>query len=143
MLCNPIYVYSVRERLHIPPERSFFVHLKIKNMWITLFFVCTILLVSTKGSNDCVGYSVDKCAVEDGALIETIKDIDEENCQFYCNVIYGQNCTFYIYDKKQVVCEVFRSEMKDYIDSCKKYGGPPDPSVAQCLSSHNECKVCL
>ena len=111
-------------------------------MWITLFFVYTILLVSTEGANDCVGYSVDKCAVEDGALIETIKDIDEEDCQFYCNVIYGQNCTFYIYDKKQVVCEVFRSEMKDYIDSCKKYGGPPDPSVAQCLSSHNECKVC-
>ena len=99
-------------------------------------------MVSTEGANDCVGYSVDKCAVEDDALIETIKDIDEENCQFYCNVIYGQNCTFYIYDKKQVVCEVFRSEMKDYIDSCKKYGGPPDPSVAQCLSSHNECKVC-
>ena len=108
-----------------------------------IFLIASLLILHTAAETDCAGYSIDKCTLEDNSIIETLKDVGEDDCQFYCNVIYGQNCTFYIYDKKQVVCEVFRSEMKDYIDSCKKYGGPPDPSVAQCLSSHNECKVCL
>ena len=56
----------------------------------------------------CQDYTIDKCFYDENGLIETLKDIDETSCQFYCDVIYKGLCNFFIYDHKQVVCELLQ-----------------------------------
>ena len=111
-------------------------------MYILILFIGSLLFSYSEGSV-CSDYSVDKCLIESGSLIETLKDIAEYDCQFYCNVIYAETCKFYIYDRKQVICELLKEDMGDYVKSCSKYAGPPEPSVAKCMTSTDECKVYL
>ena len=110
-------------------------------MFLPLFFLASFFILSTTAETDCAGYSIDKCALPDDSIIETLKDVGEDDCQFYCNVIYSPDCTFYIYDKQQVLCQLLNSPMNGYVSSCSKYAGPPTPSVAKCLSSTDACKV--
>ena len=110
-------------------------------MFLPFFFLASFFILNTKAETDCAGYSIDKCALPDNSIIETLKDVGEDDCQFYCNVIYSPDCTFYIYDKQQVLCQLLNSPMNGYVSSCSKYAGPPTPSVAKCLSSTDACKV--
>ena len=110
-------------------------------MLLKFFLLGSFLFLTTEGTTDCTGYSVDKCTLEDHSIIETLKDVGEDDCQFYCNVIYAPDCNFYIMDKKQVICQLMKSEMSGYVSSCTKYAGPPEPTVAKCLSSNDDCKV--
>jgi hypothetical protein len=110
-------------------------------MLLPFFLFGSFLFLTTEGTTDCTGYSVDKCTLEDNSIIETLKDVGEDDCQFYCAVIYALDCKFYIMDKQQVSCQLMKSEMSNYVSSCKKYAGPPEPTVAKCLSSNDECKV--
>ena len=112
-------------------------------MLLLFSIVCSFVFLNTEGASDCAGFAIDKCSLEDHSIIETLKDVDEDDCQFYCNVIYSPDCKFYIYDKKQVVCQLLSSEMSGYVSSCTKYAGPPEPSVSKCLSSTDQCKVGL
>ena len=84
---------------------------------------------------------MDKCQIDPGGLLETVKDISEVNCQFYCNVIYGGKCTFFIYDRREVLCELINEPFENYINSCGKFGGPSSPSISQCYDSDDKCKV--
>ena len=110
-------------------------------MIVPIFFLASSLMLIARAETDCAGYSLDKCTLEDNSIIETLKDVKEEDCQFYCNVIYSPECTFYIYDEQQVLCQLLNSQMSGYVSSCSKYAGPPNPSVAKCLSSTDPCKV--
>ena len=110
------------------------------DMMIIILFIGSLLFSYSKGS-ECSDYTLDKCVFESGSVIETLKDIPENECQFYCSTIYSPECKFYIYDRQQVICELLREEMDHYVQSCKKYAGPPKPTVSQCLSSTDECKV--
>ena len=111
-------------------------------MLVIILLISSALFSYSEGS-ECSDFSVDKCLIESGAVIETLKDIGEDDCQFYCNVIYAEDCIFYIYDRKQVICELLKEEMSHYVQSCSKYAGPPKPSVATCLTSTDDCKVRL
>ena len=89
----------------------------------------------------CQDFTLDKCLFDEEGLIETIKDIDETTCQMYCDLIYSGECNFFIYDRKQIVCGLFSESLEDYMDSCKKVGGPSNPSVDSCKVSSDPCKV--
>ena len=91
----------------------------------------------------CNAFTIDKCKIDPGGLLETVKDISVVNCQFYCNVIYGDVCTFFIYDYKEVLCEIITEPFENYVKSCGKYAGPPKPSISECYDSNDECKVIL
>ena len=91
----------------------------------------------------CQDYTIDKCFYDENGLIETLKDIDETSCQFYCDVIYKGLCNFFIYDHKQVVCELLQEPFGNYVESCRKVGGPPSPLVDTCQQSTDPCKVIL
>ncbi len=41
---------------------------------------------------DCSDFVLDKCTIELEGFIETVKDLTEENCQRYCNVVYPGRC---------------------------------------------------
>ena len=89
----------------------------------------------------CNDFTIDTCHIEDGAIIETVKDVTEADCQFFCHNIYFPNCTFFIFDKKQHLCEIINEPFENYVQSCKKYGGPKSPSISECYDSNDECKV--
>ena len=69
--------------------------------------------------------------------------IGEAACQLYCSGVYEGQCTFFIYDRKQSLCELFDSEVEDFAGSCNRLGGTPSPSLASCQDSDDECLVRL
>ena len=89
----------------------------------------------------CNDFTIDKCHIDPGGLLETVKDISIDNCQFYCNIIYKDLCTFFIYDRKEVLCELIKEPFDNYVHSCSKYGGPNSPTISECYDSNDGCKV--
>ena len=111
---------------------------------LLMFVTMTFGLLSFEASGqDCNDFTIDKCQYDENGLLETIKDIDEAQCQFYCDVIYGGVCNFFIYDRKQVICELLQEPFGNYIHTCRKVAGPPTPLVSSCFDSDDQCKVCL
>ena len=90
---------------------------------------------------DCNGYTVDKCELGNDTIIETLKDSTEYDCQFFCNIVYSGVCKFFIFDKQQVICQLINEELKTYTDTCRKFGGPPNPSIQECEELEDNCKV--
>ena len=64
----------------------------------------------------CQDYTIDKCTYDQNGLIETLKDIDESSCQFFCDVVYKGLCNFFIYDHQQVMCELLQEPFGNYVD---------------------------
>lgn len=91
--------------------------------------------------SNCNGYTVDKCELGEDTVIETLKDSTEYDCQFFCNIVYSGVCKFFIFDKQQVVCQLINEELKTYTDTCRKFGGPPIPSIQECEALEDSCKV--
>ena len=120
-------------------------HFNNKHIW--KLFLCVILvfapvqLFSSQFKSSCNDFTIDKCNIDPGGLLETVKDISERNCQFYCNVIYKDKCTFFIYDRKEVLCELIEEPYDNYVHTCDKYGGPVHPSISECYDSDDDCKV--
>ncbi len=87
---------------------------------------------------------MDKCTVELEGLIETVKDIDQEFCQKYCAVIYTGICKFFIYDRKQRICNLLSEPLENYIQTCRKIAGPKTPSFDECTGSlQDPCNVSI
>ena len=57
------------------------------------------------------------------------------------NVIYKDKCTFFIYDRKEVLCGLIEEPYDNYVHTCDKYGGPVHPSISECYDSDDDCKV--
>merc|ERR1712018_900850 len=91
-------------------------------------------------SQTCQDFTLDNCFFDEGGLIESFKDIDETTCQMFCDLIYTEECNFFLYERKHVVCGLFRKSPDDYLNSCKIFGGPSNPSVDSCKESSDPCK---
>jgi hypothetical protein len=71
-----------------------------------------------------------------------VKDIEEEACQQYCDIIYQSRCLFFVYDRKQRTCNLLSEPIDDYANTCKKIAGPKAPSIADCKEvADDPCKV--
>ena len=104
-----------------------------------IFF--TAITGTASVSSDCNDFTFDKCTLKDDAVIETVKDVSQSDCQFYCNVIYNTTCKFFIHDKQQATCTLVKEEIQTYVNTCRKMGGPVIPSVHDCKESQDICKV--
>ena len=114
-----------------------------------LFLIFTIILLGEPSNinasldSDCNGYTVDKCELGNDTVIETLKDTSQYDCQFFCNVVYAGACKFFIFDKQQVICQLIKEDLKTYTDTCRKFGGPANPSIQECEELEDNCKVLL
>lgn len=147
------------------------------NIFIVLLVACqgfslpqAEFLGRTRSTRDltCGDFVLDKCTIELEGFIETVKDLTEENCQRYCDVIYpglckvnwillekinpywvfkiwssNYNLQFFIFDRKQRLCHLFSETMDDYTKTCVKVSGPKEPSLETCQSSPQPCEVSL
>ena len=56
-----------------------------------------------------------------------------EKCQATCKEAFPDKCKFFIYDRINERCDFLKLPLKDYVKTCKIYGGPPTGSVSKCL----------
>ena len=115
--------------------------------WMVFIFIISNITLFQAAHNwrggNCNDFTIDKCRIDPGSLLETVKDISDVNCQFYCNVIYEGRCTFFIYDRREVLCELVNEPFENYINTCGKFGGPSNPSMSECSDSDDKCKVIM
>ncbi len=88
---------------------------------------------------DCKAFTVDTCTFEEEGLLETLKDVvEDEVCQQFCTIIYGSRCKFFIHDRKQNTCKIFDQNLDNFLQTCRKVGGPREPD---CKSVTDPCIV--
>ena len=56
-------------------------------------------------------------------------------CQDLCKTYTHPECTFFVYNKEQLTCEMFDTDIQIYKDSCHKLGLTPDVEVPSCYNS--------
>ena len=66
---------------------------------------------------------------------------DELTCQMFCDQVYPDKCTFWIFDKKQTLCDLFDYDKDVFTQSCKKFGGPKEPDFESCATDSDPCVV--
>ena len=111
-----------------------------------LTFISLLLFLIVYGADGtldsgCNDYTVDKCVLDDDAIIETLKDSSTSICQFYCKTFYSGSCKFFIHDKQQRICQFVNEELDKYTESCRKIAGPSNPSIRDCEELEDNCKV--
>merc|ERR550517_2023962 len=97
------------------------------------------------GGIDCTDYLVDQCShpSKDTPQVEVIHNVTMNNCQFFCNDIYGANCTFFIADQRQNICDIWTIKPEDYEKDCVKHEGPvgKDKDLDKCKNNVKDCNA--
>ena len=116
----------------------------MKYRWIFIDILCIFIGFGTDSktlSYNCNDYTVDKCVLEEDAILETLKGSSASVCQFYCKDIYPEICKFFILDQKQNMCMLMQEPLDHYTASCRKMSGPDTPSIHDCEMMDDKCKV--
>jgi len=94
---------------------------------------------------DCTDYLVDQCfhPSQDSPQVEVLHNVTMDDCQFFCNEIYKDNCTFFISDKRQNLCEIWTIAAGDYEKDCVKHEGPvgKEGDLAICKDNTKDCNA--
>ena len=115
----------------------------MKYRWIFIDVLCIFIGFGTDSKKlgyNCNDYSVDKCELEEDAILETLKVSSASVCQFYCKDIYPEICKFFILDQKQNMCMLMQEPLDHYTESCTKISGPDNPSIHDCEMMEDKCK---
>lgn len=108
--------------------------------------VCSASPLSLWAKETCREFVVDMClnSTTDGNGIFEVQPTDGvEKCQLFCNLIYPDRCTFFIYDYRQKECQLWETPVDDYLSGCYKFAGPVTPNVEDCeqIFKDDECEV--
>ena len=120
----------------------------VELFWAVLYLKCVVGLikivsVTSYKDNPCSDYSVNGCTINEAMVLETVLEITEHERQIFCAIDYAENCKFFTFDVASQKCELLAQELDDYIETCEEIAAPPTPSVEECLSSDDPCKVSL
>ena len=64
---------------------------------------------------------------------KTVNDIpDAGECQWFCNEVYSEACTWFAFDSKTSQCNLFKGSFDDYKSSCEVEGYKKQPDTAAC-----------
>ena len=92
-------------------------------------------------SGDCRDYTFEDCNFANGPF-ETAKDLDDASiCQQFCSLVYTEDCTFFVWDTINLICELYDYNMTEYLTSCKTLGGSPSPGLEACGEYVDKCMV--
>jgi len=95
--------------------------------FISTIFLSLTLLDSCLGSDPrCREFSVDQCsAPKDSVGFEHSQNVTQ--CQNLCKEAYAENCTFFIQNLGQKICEIWTTRNEEYEETCIKHAGPDTP----------------
>ena len=98
-----------------------------------------------KHNNDtCRNFTGDQCNTKensDGA-IEIVPIESVQQCQDLCKMVHSESCNFFTYDFRQEQCQIWESEIPDFLYGCKKIAGPVSPSVNECNGNDEPGDLC-
>ena len=58
-------------------------------------------------------------------------------CQWFCSYIYGQRCTWFLYDSSTRECNMFKGQLDDFMSNCNEHSYAAYPSISECPSAFN------
>ena len=92
-------------------------------------------------SGECRDYTFEDGNFANGPF-ETAKDLDDASiCQQFCFLVYTEQCTFFVWDRINMICELYDYNMTEYLNSCKTLGGSPSPGLEACEEYVDKCMV--
>ena len=100
----------------------------------------TVLVFLAKVNSDCRDLTLDNCSHGENTAFESTNQADISICQFLCNA-YSPKCTFFVYDQKEKLCELFEYNPDEYAASCNILSGTPNPTLETCKNSEDDCTV--
>ena len=104
--------------------------------------LCLVATLANFAKADCRDVTLDACDYGQNGPFETSKGLDELLCQKFCDQIYAGRCEFYIYDKAEVICQLFDYTPDDYVTGCSIVSGTPLPSLDDCSTqTDDQCSV--
>lgn len=115
-------------------------HSPVIMMKFTLLLAFSCLLGLSRA--DCMDKTLDDCDYGDKKPFETAKLGDEKLCQQFCSIIYESKCTFFVYDRREILCQMFDGPVEDYTSSCKITAASPQPNLEDC-QAQAENDACL
>lgn len=106
---------------------------------MVIYFVCQTVKASEDASG-CAEFTFDKC--EEEGLIEKLDEVeDQPSCQTLCHLFAdSENCKSYLYNAEQKKCQIYRTDMITYFQTCKQVAGPKDPNPQKCIEADDPCK---
>lgn len=96
---------------------------------ICLRSLVSFLALIALAAADCKDKTFDICDNGNKPAFETAKGLTEAKCQQLCSTIYTENCKFFIFDRRDGLCQLFDNEREDYFKSCKVTAGTPTPET--------------
>ena len=83
----------------------------------------------------------EECSHGDHHYFESQNDLGNEvKCQELC-AFYQNDCSFFVYNRKDDFCELYDYDVKEYINTCGKKGMTETPSFDKCLDFDEPCAV--
>jgi len=110
-----------------------------KMLKLQLLTIVSVVCCFKLAVGDCNDITFDTCGTEQTIPFETFTDQGEVICQQICREVYAGRCIFFIYDREDELCELYDIDEQIYVDSCKRITGTPQPSLAECKESNDQC----
>ena len=104
-----------------------------------LLTLISIVFLATQAAADCNDLTLDQCGGK--PAFQTLQLPIEEACQTFCREVFSGVCTFFIYDRQQDICQLYDYDEHEYTDSCARIALTPNPSLAECKTSDDDCVV--
>ena len=105
--------------------------------------LCFLTFLARSVNADCRDLTLDACDYQQAGPFESSKGLDQDLCQKFCDQIYAGKCKFFIFDGQEQICQLFDYESGDYVSSCSIIAGTPQPDIASCNSTDDQCAVRL
>lgn len=84
----------------------------------------------------CRDFTFNNCHFDPEAIIDALDLSSEQQCQFLCQIT--QECQLFQYNKYQGYCYLLKQTPDSYFNTCRKYGGPSQPDINDCLNEVKE-----
>ena len=92
----------------------------------------------------CRSYTLDRCEFSADILHTTTLDVDDVFCQTLCDLLYGDECKYFVYDYPQRQCDIYGTKHDPTFKSlCAEHGGPVLPTIGHCEANDDPCIVSI
>ena len=81
------------------------------------------------------------------SFFQEIGSIDDaKTCQKFCNELYPNTCTWFMFDRTTSDCRLFKGSLTELEDDCREKGYPINPDYDECntvlsTNTDEDCSV--
>lgn len=107
------------------------------DIFLSLTFVAFVS--GWSGENKCKDFVRDQCSHKDNIIYEELNAGGIQNCQYYCNTTFSEECKHFYYDLEADICNILDGKFMD----CTFHAGPQSPNIKDCPDepAKDSCEV--